>query len=260
MKFPVSFYQDLKVLEEQVPFHKQVGVHVEVALADTAFNQEISVRQLEKLAVILRENELKVTAHLPFHDLRLASRDRHIVEYSMDVLTEALEIGKILGARMAVLHTGYTPQVPTGDMEKWMEEAAGNLRDLAERAAEEDMLIALRNLWEPDADLFKGLFERVGNESLGMCPDLGHAACYSSLAPEEWITVFNDRLFNIHFHDNDGMEDQHNSCGEGVVGYDTILEAMQGLKEPLNITLEMAPEGILPSLDHLREMGFDLDI
>jgi sugar phosphate isomerase/epimerase len=259
LKFPVSFYTPLKDLLDKVSFHKEKGLHVEVALVDTAYNREISVRDLERLSVILMESELKVLSHLPHYDLRLASRDRHIVEYSMEVLTEALEIGKILGARTAVLHTGYTPQVPMDDMEGWMDQAVASLHELAQRAADEEMQLALRNLWEPDADLFATLIQRVGMDNLGMCPDLGHAACYSTMAPEDWITAFKERLLNVHFHDNDGLENQHAACGQGVVGYDTIFEAMQTLKEPVNITLDMAEESIEPSIDHLTSVGFDLE-
>jgi sugar phosphate isomerase/epimerase len=259
LKYRLSYYRPLKVLEEVVPFHRQRGLHIEVVLADTSYNREISVRQLEKLSVILREAGLHVTAHLPHFDLRLASRDRHIVEYSMDVLTEALEIGKILGAQVGVLHTGYTPQVPRVDLEGWLDQAAANLKELAERAAEEEMRLALENLWEPDVEIFKTLIERVGMDNLGVCVDLGHAACYSSEAPEEWITLFKDRLFNVHFHDNDGMEDQHAACGTGVVGYDTIFEAMEDLEEPVNVTLEVKEEDIDPSIEHLRSVGFQFE-
>ena len=259
MKFPLSFYQPLNVLEEKISFHKEKGVHVEIALSDTTYNREVSVRQLEKLAVILREAELKVTAHLPFHDLRLASRDRHIVEYSIEVLTEALEIGKILGGNVGVLHTGYTPQVPLDHMEAWMDLAATNLSELTQRAADEDFRLALRNLWEPDAEIFTTLIERVGMDNLGVCPDLGHAACYSSLAPEEWIVTFKDRLFDLHFHDNDGMSNQHAACGQGVVGYDSILEVMKGLGAPVNVTLDVPEDAVDPSLEHLLSVGFDFE-
>lgn len=259
LKFPLSYYQPLKTLQENVSFHREKALNVEVALVDTSYNREISVRELEKLSVILREADLKVTAHLPYYDLRLASRDRHIVEYSMEVLTEALEIGKILGARVGTLHTGYTPQVPASEMEAWLDQAVGSLTELTQRAAEEEMQLALRNVWEPDIDLFKSIIERVGMENLGVCPDLGHAICYSTQAPEEWVTVFKDRVFNLHFHDNDGMEDQHAACGQGLVGYDTIFEAVQVMAAPANVTLEVSEGDIESSIEHLISVGFEFD-
>jgi sugar phosphate isomerase/epimerase len=259
LKFPLSYYQPLKTLQEKVPLHKEKALHVEVALVDTTHNREISVRELEKLSVILREAELKAVAQLPYYDLRLASRDRHIVEYSMEVLTEALEIGKILGARVGVLHTGYTPQVPANELDAWLDQAVGSLTELAQRAAEEEMQLALRNVWEPDTELFKTIIERVEMENLGVCPDLGHAICYSTQTPEEWITVFGERVFNLHFHDNDGMEDQHAACGRGLVGYDTIFEAVQVLQTAPNVTLEVSEDDIEPSIEHLTSVGFEFD-
>ena len=51
---------------------------------------------------------------------------------------KTVEIGKILGARVGTLHTGYTPQVPANEMDAWLDQAVGSLTELTQRAAEEE--------------------------------------------------------------------------------------------------------------------------
>lgn len=258
--FPLSYPVPLVDLPAAIPFLREHGLNVEVSLADTVFNSEVAIKDLERLAIELRRNKIKVIAHLPHHDLKLASHDPWVLKHSLEMLQEGLEIGKILGARTAIFHSGYSNHVNPGEIDWWVEQCVAGLEDLVARAREEEVIVALRNTWESDETVLMRLFEAVDSPWLRFCCDVGHAACFSKFAPEEWIVQFRDRIVDLHFHDNDGSDDLHQACGSGVVGFDVVYETVRAeLTEPVNITLQVDREDLLPSIRHLEECGFQFD-
>lgn len=254
--FPLSYPVALRELRECIPFLVENNLNAEVVLADTNYNGEVTIRDLERLAIELRRHKIKVVAHLPHHDLKLASHDKMILQHSLDAIQEGLEIGKILGARIAVFHSGYSNHVRPDETEWWIEQCVMGLEDLVSRAREEEVICALENTWEPDETVILRLFEAVESPWLRFCCDVGHAACFSQFAPEEWIVQFRDKIVNLNFHDNDGRQDQHLACGKGVVGFDVVAETVRDeLAEPVNITLEVNREDLAASIRHLEECG-----
>ncbi|MCK4413676.1 MAG: sugar phosphate isomerase/epimerase [Candidatus Eisenbacteria sp.] len=258
--FPLSYPVLLAELRETIPFLLEHGLNVEVNLADTTYNGEISIRELERMAIELRRNKIKVVAHLPHHDLKLASHDKMVQQHSIEAIQEGLEIGKILGARIAVFHSGFSNHVNPNEIDWWVEQCITSLEDLVARAQEEEVIVALRNTWESDEQVLARLFEAIGSSWFRFACDVGHAACFSQFAPEEWIAQFRDRIVNLHFHDNDGVQDLHQTCGAGVVGFDVVYEAVrEELTEPVNITLPVSREALVPSIQHLEECGFQFE-
>lgn len=258
--FPLSYPIPLAHLRERMPFLLDHGMNVEVDLADTTYNGEVSIRELERLAIELRRSKIKVIAHLPHHDLKLASHDKMILQHSMDAIQEGLEIGKILGARIAIFQSGFSNHVRPAQIDWWVEQCIVGLEDLVARAHEEEVIVALENTWESDEQVIVRLYEAIDSPWFKFCADLGHAACFSQFAPEDWIVQFRDRIANLRFHDNDGMADLHDACGAGVVGYDIVSETIhQELTEPVNITLDVREEDLLPSIEHLEACGFKFD-
>jgi len=255
--FPLSFPVPLAELPLAIPFLREHGLNAEVSLADTSFNADVAIRDLERLAIELRRNKIKVIAHLPHHDLKLASHDKWILKHSLEMLQEGLEIGKILGARTAIFHSGFSNHINPEEIDWWVEQCVAGLEDLVARARDEEVIVALRNTWETDETVLMRLFEAVDSPWLRFCCDVGHAACFSKFAPEEWIVQFRDRIVDLHFHDNDGALDLHQACGAGVVGFDVVYDTVRAeLTEPVNITLQVSREDLLPSIQHLEECGF----
>ena len=58
-------------------------------------------------------------------------------------------------------------------------------------------------------DMFDTLFARYDGDYLGLCFDTGHAniACWDNCL--DFADCYNDRLFMIHIHDNQGEKDEH---------------------------------------------------
>ena len=257
MKFHLSRSEPLRTLKENLDFYQEHEMNVEIRLTDAEFNREIPVRELEALEEELRERKIGVFCHLPFHGLHLSCPDPRVMTYSREVLMEGLEIGGILGCRVAVLHSGFSNHVRPNQIEEWKERLIVSLREMVTAAEEEEIVLAIENAYEPDAQVLEQVLSAINSPWLRFCVDLGHAACFSRMAPEEWIYAFKDHLISLHVHDNEGMEDEHLACGRGVVGYDQVFQACKEIDVSCNVTLEVGNDDIGPSIEHLKEVGFE---
>jgi sugar phosphate isomerase/epimerase len=256
LKLRLSRSEPLRTLSGNLPFYTEHGMNVEIRLTDAEYNREVAVKDLEDLARRLKEKSISAFCHLPFHGLHLSCPDPRVMTYSREVIQEGLEIGTILGCKAAILHSGFSNHVQPVQTQAWKERLIGSLRELVQQAEEEEIVLAIENAYEPDGALLLEVLEAIDSPWLRFCVDLGHAACFSRMAPEEWIVTFKDHLISLHMHDNEGMEDEHLACGRGVVGYDVVYQTLKEVDANCNVILEVADEDIAPSLEHLKSVGF----
>jgi sugar phosphate isomerase/epimerase len=256
LKFRLSRSEPLRTLKGNLGFYQEHGMNVEIRLTDAEYNREVPVRELEALERDLTKLGISRFCHLPFHGLHLSCADPRVMSYSREVLMEGLEIGTILGCKVAILHSGFSNHVRPAHIETWKERLTQTLRELVAQAEDEEIVLAIENAYEPDATVLKEVMEVINSPWLRFCVDLGHAACFSRMAPEEWIHLFKDHLISLHVHDNEGLEDEHLACGRGVVGYDQVYQALTEIDASCTIVLEVSDEDIAPSIEHLNEVGF----
>jgi sugar phosphate isomerase/epimerase len=249
--------ESLASLKEIFPGLREAGHGLDLMLSDTDFNREVPFRQLEDLRRDLtEEGGVPITCHLPYVDLHFGSRDAKVHEYARDCFSEGLEIASVLRAKIAVLHVGFSNHIPPRRVETWRERFVESIQEVVRSAEEEEIVLAIENTYEPDGQMLREILDTVNSPFLKFCADLGHAACFSRMAPEEWIESFKDKIVLMHFHDNDGQEDLHQPCGEGVVGYDVVFDAVKSADITCPIVLEVPDEGWDASVEHLKQLGF----
>jgi sugar phosphate isomerase/epimerase len=248
----------LPALRDTFSTLREAGLGLDLMLSDTAFNREVPFRELENLRRDLAdEGGLPISCHLPYIDLHLGSRDSKVAEFSRDSLSEGLEIASVLRAQIAVVHVGFSNHIPPRRVDGWRDLFVERITELASTAEAEDIVLALENTYESDASVLSSILETVNSPFLRFCPDLGHAACFSRMAPEEWIDQFKTRIVIMHFHDNDGLDDLHQTCGEGVVDYEPVFQACKVADLSCPIVLEVPEDAWDPSIDHLKRIGFE---
>lgn len=250
--------ESLATLSGILPGLREAGLGLDLMLSDTEFNRDIPFKELETLRRDLGEEKTPVSCHLPYIDLHFGSRDRQVHEYARDCLQEGLEIAAVLRARIAVLHVGFSNHIPPSRVGEWKDRFVEGIREIVSNAEEEEIILALENTYESDGTILREILDAVDSPWLRFCADLGHAACFSRMAPEEWIESFKDRLVLLHFHDNDGLDDQHAACGEGVVGYDQVYEALKTADISCPVVLEVSEEAWDPSVEHIKQIGFEI--
>jgi sugar phosphate isomerase/epimerase len=256
LKFRLMKSEPLRTLRDNLAYLEHNRFNIDVRLTDAEYNREVHPRELEKLAAELKERKISAFCHLPHHGLHLSCPDPRVMEYSREVIQEGLEIGTILGCRVAVLYSGFSNHVRPAHIPEWRERLVGSLRELVTQAEEEEIILALENAYDPDATVLREVVDEIGSPWLRFSADLGRAACFSRMAPEEWILGFKERIIMISCHDNEGMEDDHLACGRGVVGYDQVFMAMQEADLSCVVNLDVAQEDADESIAHLESVGF----
>ena len=82
-----------------------------------------------------RGRKISAFCHLPFHGLNLSCPDSRVMEYSREVIKEGLEIGIILGCKVAILHTGFSSQIRPRQVEAWKSRFIESMKELVTAAA-----------------------------------------------------------------------------------------------------------------------------
>ncbi|MBD3163308.1 MAG: TIM barrel protein [Candidatus Latescibacteria bacterium] len=254
MKLNESSMEEIK---KALPGIREAGHGLDLLLSDTAYNREVPFKDLEDLYRYLSDEKIPTTCHLPYINLHPGSRDPEVHRYAKDSILEGLEMASVLHASIAVLHLGFCNHIPPKHQEGWKERVLALLREMIEQAEEEELILAIENTYEPDGEMIRSVLDEIDSPWLRFCADLGHAACFARMAPEEWISEFKDRIVLLNFHDNDGLDDLHNACGDGVVGYEPVFEACKEADLTCPIVLEVSEEAWEPSVAHLKEIGFE---
>jgi sugar phosphate isomerase/epimerase len=228
----------------------ELGLGVEL-LFETTEDLWPTVRweNLLDLTDVISDAGIEASVHGPFHGLNLGSRDAHIRKYSLDVLCAGLEAARAFRSSHMVFHTGYLPQYPPIARARWLDSFCEELDPLLARAAELEVRLALENTYEPDPTLFEEIFDRFQTPALGMCLDVGHAACFGRVDPVLWSQRFAERICHLHVSDNDGHDDLHLGLGAGIVNFRAVLEPLARFGSPAGVTLEVPADSAAASRD-----------
>lgn len=157
---------------------------------------------------------------------------------------------KVLGAtaRLGARHMIIHPGVEALGADRLANCRAGLAR-LAETAREIGIMIAVENL--PPGYLgesvseMKQVLSGLDPEVVGFCLDTGHAML-SHDTPTDFIRALGDRMIAIHWHGNDGTDDQHLFPGDGRTEWNGFLAALDEVGYDLPITVEAVPPEGMP--------------
>lgn len=156
-------------------------------------------------AVILRDEGLEATVHLPLHWVDLTSLDREVWEGGLRSVEQALRVTQPLAPAMAAVHpSNYATQAALAQApasaRPAMLGALGSrlVAALARlRGGAGGEVVALENLEGMPVDLFVLVARTAG---VGVCLDVGHALAEGH-DPVGLLERVRDRLLGLHLHD-----------------------------------------------------------
>lgn len=97
------------------------------------------------------------------------------------------------------------------------------IKRLVEVAERKNVNIAIENLRRPDYLDF--VFTNIQSNRLGFCYDSGHENCYTK--GTDLLIQYGSKLMALHLYDNDGMDDQHQIPGEGMIDWSVIIQKLK---------------------------------
>jgi len=253
-EFPFH-YCELTQADERLGRLKDLGVGVEVMLDDSrVLWPDMAWEEILGLADRLAETGVPALLHGPFHNLNLGARDEHIRLYSRDLMFRGFRVARTLGSQQMVIHLGFLPQYPPETAEAWWQHFSDTLPAVLAEARESSVALLLENTYESEPTLFERIFDQFASGELGMCLDVGHAHCYSSVPVLQWAERLRESIRHLHLSDNDGKTDRHWALGKGIVKALPILEVFARQGEYPTITLEVPFDSLDESVAFYRNI------
>ncbi len=196
-------------------------INVEIGINAKALDN-FGYLEFKDVARKLENEGIKVTVHLPFMDLSLGALDPWIKEASLRRIFFAMERAVIFKPLNLVLHSGYHKDYHREAREEWIDSFMESINKILEFAEELGLSISLENVFEPEPEFLKPVFENF-KERLFWCFDPSHARVFSKKGEMDWLESLYPYLKEIHCHDNHGEYDEHLAIGKGNIKFKEIF-------------------------------------
>lgn len=234
------------------------GINPEIGL-NGSIPYQFKMKDFVETAKRLKKAELNTTIHAPFSDLVIGASDIKLRQVAIERIKFAIDFAVIFEARSVVLHSGFDSW--HHEKESWLERTINSMEELVGYASASEMPLMLENVYEPDPEIHREIFNRIESPFLGFCLDAGHATVFSKTAPIDWLKGVGDRLGHMHIHDNMGKQDDHLPPGSGVIEFDTIFSWVSNHRKQPILTVEPHKEEfVFPSLTSLGNFIFKYNL
>lgn len=168
-----------------------------------------------------------LSLHAPFNELFPSSMDPEVQKLALKRFSQALFCGKELGCDYMVVHSCYNPLIDHPEYRKAWLENSFKFWDYFLSMHEEDIAIAVENVWDRTPSHIAELLQKFKGSNLKVCLDTGHANIFSSLDLEDWISSLEEHLACLHVHDNHGKGDDHLCPGKGNIDFSPLFSLME---------------------------------
>ncbi|MGC9435806.1 MAG: sugar phosphate isomerase/epimerase family protein [Methanomicrobiales archaeon] len=160
-----------------------------------------------------------LSVHSPTTDINIASVREPIREASLNLLEDVCRKSSDIGARMVVVHPGFSPWLEL--MDRSYRSLLRSLESLALIQEEYGVPVAIENMggWEVCHFRNPSLLSVIREFGLSFCLDVGHANL-NGVLPDLLSAGAPDHL---HLHDNYGSVDDHLPLGEGHINFAHVL-------------------------------------
>ena len=193
----------------------------------------------------LARDRSKDTLHGAFLDMTIHSADPVIAEHSKQCMKKSMEIGRRLGVKGVVFHTGLLAGFKEASyMDSWLEINEAFFRSLCSEYSEIE--IYMENMFDLDPELWIRLGERLADVSnFGLCLDYAHASL-ADYPAADWLKAAAPFVKHMHINDNDLRDDLHLPVGEGKIDWNSFKKEMKNalFNENHNISILIEVKGI----------------
>ncbi|WP_456397631.1 sugar phosphate isomerase/epimerase family protein [Desulfurobacterium sp.] len=200
--------------------NRSFGIELQLT-ADVLEN--VPLKFFSRLAEMV-ENK-PVTFHAPFIDLNPGAIDRYVREATVKRFKELQPVAKILNPEVIVFHSGFHPRKTLPVYDKWIKNCVETFKQVCDMFP--DSRIAIENVFDEVPDYLNEILEKVNTSNIGVCIDVGHLNLFSKLPLKNWLNYFNNKIFEFHIHDNDGIDDLHIAAGSGTIDFNDFFSFLK---------------------------------
>lgn len=225
-------------LEDQFEYASSSGLHhIEINLSQKKLSIEtFNANRISKLKELSKSHNVKLSFHIPYF-INISEVLLPLRKTDISYLINCIQVASELKATHVTLHVGKFYWFP---VEPWMRKKAlkrfvKSLRKVLKVCEDNNVIVALENvvpipngseyyLLGDSVEDFKYIFSSIDSKCLKFCLDTGHANMGEGVL--EYVNNFHDKLNCIHYHDNNGFNDEHLPIGEGKVPWEDLAEEL----------------------------------
>ncbi len=196
------------------------------------------LRDVEREVKKLKSAGVRLTLHGPFWELCPGSQDPLIRQVTRLRLHQFLDVAAVVEPERLVCHTGFDPRHHRSHRREWVDRALKIWEPVVRRAESLGAVFCLENVWEEDPSLHRDILDRLPSPFFRFCLDVGHQHAFSRTSLPLWFEALEDKMAEVHLHDNDGSADDHLPVGQGAVNFHWLFRKLAQMPERPGLTVE----------------------
>lgn len=216
-----------------------------------------------KLCDILEEISCPISFHGPYINIEATSpKGSSEYDWMIESYYKVFALAKKYNIKYVVFH--YTHKGFQADnIELAQKTSQKNIETLLKMAKEHQVNMLIENLPFPKGEMplynneeYINVFDK--NKDALSIIDLGHANM-NRMNLERFLQIHGNRVKSYHLHNNDGVDDQHNSIMDGTFDYDNFFSLYKKYTPDADIILEYEPhtnmshESLICELDYIEK-------
>ena len=186
--------------------------------------------------------EHTLSIHSPFMDLSPGAVDSKIAAATLERYMQVMDIAAVLRPEVVVFHAGYESWKYGGDVSLWLGQSLKTWRRVMERASALGVKVAIENIVDAGPAHLKLLAREMAHPLFGLCLDVGHREIFSPLPIKDWVDGMHPYIFELHLHDNAGVNDDHLAIGQGKIDFGSLFARLRELAAEPVYTIEAHSE------------------
>lgn len=192
------------------------------------YNKDWEISQEEQLNYIRSKGLNIIFAHLGYQKINDLWLDNEIGKGHVERFKNDIRICKLNGIDLVVMHLTSKDVAP-----KYNEIGLNRLKEIVDYASDLGVKVAFENT------KVKGYQEYVVQniDEAGICFDSGHY--HAHFNDELDFSLFNNKVFAVHLHDNHGSEDEHLIPFDGTLDWEYIIKELKENHYDGPITMEL---------------------
>ena len=193
-------------------------------------NKEWSPTQEEQLKLIREKGLNVIFAHLGYQDINNLWVEDAIGDKLVDRYKNDIRVCKDNDIPMVIMHLTSKSKAP-----QYNERGLKRLQEIVDYAESLNIKVAFENT------KIKGyldyVIKNINNKNVGICFDSGHYHVHFN--DELDFSSFKNRIFAVHFHDNDKSDDLHLLPFDGTLDWENVIKNLKECNYNGPITMEL---------------------
>jgi sugar phosphate isomerase/epimerase len=216
--------------------------YVEVGIEGPEGNPCIIVENINEVMKLLLKFDDKPVGHTA-HWMDLGSDYERIRQAWISEAIQETKLAKELGIYLINFHSSARGMFFGEKRKMILDNWIKSLREIISHSQRLGVQIMLENVPKSSSgihklDEFKYIIDNV--QGLNVHLDIPHAFTSGGMqAIIDYIRTFRKKIVHIHWHDNNGVYDEHLPIGEGLIDHKKVVKELKNINYKRTITLEV---------------------